>query len=171
MFNLTKKSQYQGGANIGTFSWLPDFKKDVLWLVRIVWGSILLSGCGVLSEGHSPMAYKKTFDVTLTETDNGQLIAVPLGANLVLRLKETPGTGFRWAVDTGDQDILKLRRSDYIPAEDSAVGGGGQRVLVFEAKRSGSVRLLLKLKRAWEGDKSVASRFEVKINVLADWSR
>jgi inhibitor of cysteine peptidase len=117
------------------------------------------------------MAYKKPFDVTLTETDNGQLITVPLGANLVLRLKETPGTGFRWAVDTGDQNILELRRSDYIPAKESAVGGGGQRVLAFEAKRSGSVRLLLKLKRAWEGDKSVAARFEVKIDVLADWSR
>ena len=117
------------------------------------------------------MAYKKPFDVTLTETDNGQLITVPLGANLVLRLKETPGTGFRWAVDTGDQNILELHRSDYIPAKESAVGGGGQRVLAFEAKRSGSVRLLLKLKRAWEGDKSVAARFEVKIDVLADWSR
>ena len=45
------------------------------------------------------------------------------------------------------------------------VGGGGQRVFVFEAKRSGSAHLLLKLRREWEGDKSIASRFEVTINV------
>jgi len=112
------------------------------------------------------MAGKMPLEITLTERDNGQSITVPLGANLVLRLNETPGSGFRWAVDTGDQTILELHRSDYIPANNPAVGGGGQRVLEFEAKGSGSVRLALKLQRAWEGDKTLASRFEVKIQVI-----
>ena len=112
------------------------------------------------------MAGKRPLEITLTERDNGESITVPLGANLVLRLNETPGSGFRWAVDTGDQKILELHRSDYIPAKNSAVGGGGQRVLEFEAKRSGSVRLALKLLRAWEGDRSLASRFEAEIHVI-----
>jgi inhibitor of cysteine peptidase len=112
------------------------------------------------------MIGKKTLEITLTERDNGGSINVPLGANLVLRLNETPGSGFRWEVDADDQKILELHRSDYIPAKTAAVGGSGQRILEFEAKRSGSVRLVLKLLRAWEGDKSLASRFEVKVHVI-----
>jgi inhibitor of cysteine peptidase len=127
---------------------------------------MLLLGCGALSEGNSSITGKKPLEITLTERDNGGSVTVPLGANLVLRLNETPGSGFRWEVDTGDQKILELHRSDYIPAKTAAVGGSGQRVLEFEAKRSGSVRLVLKLLRAWEGDKSLASRFEVTIHVI-----
>jgi inhibitor of cysteine peptidase len=111
------------------------------------------------------MGSKKMSGVTLTEADNGKSIAVPLGEKVILRLNETPSTGFRWAVDTGDNEIIELHGSDYIQAPGSAVGGGGQHVFVFEAKRSGSVRLLLKLRREWEGDKSIAARFEVTIHV------
>jgi inhibitor of cysteine peptidase len=103
--------------------------------------------------------------MTLTEADNGKSIAVVLGEKLVLRLNENPTTGFRWAVDTGDNEIIELNGTNYIPAPTSAVGGVGQRVFVFKAKKSGSVRLLLKLRREWEGDKSIASRFEVNIHV------
>jgi inhibitor of cysteine peptidase len=111
------------------------------------------------------MGSKKMSGVTLTEADNGKSIAVPLGGKVILQLNETPSTGFRWAVDTGDNEIIELHGSDYIQAPGSAVGGGGQHVFVFEAKRSGSVRLLLKLRREWEGDKSIAARFEVTIHV------
>jgi inhibitor of cysteine peptidase len=82
-------------------------------------------------------------EVTLTEADNGKSIAVALGEKVVLRLNENPTTGFRWAVDTGDNEIIELRSSEYIRAPGSAVGGGGQRVFVFEARRSGSFHLLL----------------------------
>ena len=103
--------------------------------------------------------------VTLTAEDNGKSIAVPLGEKVILRLNENPSTGFRWAVDPSDNEIIELRGCDYIQAPDSALGGVGQRVFVFKAKRSGSVCILLKLRREWEGNKPIASRFEVNIHV------
>jgi inhibitor of cysteine peptidase len=119
----------------------------------------------VFNQADSVTGSKKMSEVTLTEVDNGKSIAVQVGQKVILRLNENPTTGFRWAVDTGNNEIIELHSSEYIRAPGSAVGGGGQRVFVFEAKRSGSVRLLLKLWREWEGDKSIASRFDVSIHV------
>jgi inhibitor of cysteine peptidase len=121
--------------------------------------------CGVFNQADSVMGSKKMSEVTLTEADNGKSIAVSLHEKVILRLNETPSTGFRWAVAMGDNEIIKLSGSDYNQTSGSAVGGSGHRVFVFEVKRSGSAHLLLKLRREWEGDKSIASRFEVTINV------
>jgi inhibitor of cysteine peptidase len=126
---------------------------------------MLLSGCGVFGQGNSAASGKKPSGVLLTEADNGKSITVHLGEKVLLRLSENPSTGFRWAVESGASGITELRGSHYLPAKDSTVGRGGQRIFVFETKGSGRVRLVLKLRREW-GSKSVASRFKVYIEVV-----
>jgi len=130
-----------------------------------------LLGCGVFNQAVSAGDAEKMPEVTLTEADNGRSIMVSLGERVILRLNENPSTGFRWVVDKGDNGIIELSGTDYVQAPGSALGGGGHRVFVFEAKRSGSAHLLLKLRREWEGDKSIASRFELAINVPSDSGR
>jgi inhibitor of cysteine peptidase len=126
---------------------------------------MLLSGCGVFGQGNSAPNGKKPSEVLVTEADNGKSITVHLGEKVLLRLSENPNTGFRWAVESGVGGIIELHGSDFIPARDSAVGRGGQRIFVFETKGSGAVRLVLKLQREW-GRKSAASRFKVYIEVV-----
>jgi inhibitor of cysteine peptidase len=103
--------------------------------------------------------------MTLTHADNGTAVTIRPGEHVVIRLAEHPTTGFRWAVDQGDEAIVALRENTYSPAAGARVGGDGQHVWTFEAQHTGTVQLRFKLWRAWEGDKSVQERFEITIHV------
>lgn len=101
----------------------------------------------------------------LTQADNGKSVTMGLGEKIVLRLNENPTTGFQWALEQGNDEIVELVESDYIQAPSPGVGAGGQHIWTFKAKKSGSARIALKLWRAWEGDKSITERFEATIHV------
>src|SRR5262245_61588012 len=104
-------------------------------------------------------------EMTLTRGDNGKTIEVQAGDSVVVRLDENPTTGFIWAIDQDNDDILPLRHSDYTMAPGAGIGGGGQRTLTFQAQKAGTVSLQLKLWREWEGDQSITERFFVTIQV------
>ena len=110
-------------------------------------------------------------EVTLSEADSGKSISLVAGDTMIVRHNENPTTGYRWAVERGDNRIIALRHCDYERAQDSAVGAGGQRVLVLEARRSGSVHLSLQLRREWEREKPIARSFDVLIQVLVQGER
>jgi inhibitor of cysteine peptidase len=102
--------------------------------------------------------------ITLTETDTNQSFSVHLGDQIVVRLDENPTTGYRWAIDQIDEDLLVPEQDDFSMA-GTGVGGGGELIKKFTAKKPGSTRLGLKLWRDWEGDKSIIKRFDAVINV------
>ena len=103
--------------------------------------------------------------VTLTQADNGKSVEVRPGSIITIRLSENPTTGYRWAVDKIDSDVVVLKSSDYSPAPNTGVGGGGERTLTFEATKAGVAAVHLKLWRDWEGDNSITQRFDVTIQV------
>lgn len=103
---------------------------------------------------------------TLTRTDGGSRIEVRVGDVVVVRLPENPSTGFVWSSETAGGDALEPVRSEYLPAADASVGGGGQRSLSFRAVATGTVELRLKLWREWEGDKSIVDRFAATVRVV-----
>jgi inhibitor of cysteine peptidase len=103
--------------------------------------------------------------MTLTQSNNGKSVTISQGETVRMRLDENPSTGFRWVLEQGNDEILELLTSDYIQGSGAGVGGAGQRVWKFTAKKSGDVRLVMKRWRAWEGDKSTVERFEVTIRV------
>ncbi|MFM7881061.1 MAG: protease inhibitor I42 family protein [Microcystis panniformis] len=103
--------------------------------------------------------------LTLTRTDNGKSITMQVNDLLLLSLDENPTTGFQWAIDGGGSDLVELQSSEYVPAIESRVGGGGQRVLTFKAQRAGIGQLKLKLWREWQGEPSVVERFTVTLQV------
>jgi inhibitor of cysteine peptidase len=103
--------------------------------------------------------------LTLTRADNGKSITMQVNDLLLLSLDENPTTGFQWAVDGGGSDLVELQSSEYLPARESKVGGGGQRVLTFKAQRAGIDQLRLKLWREWQGEPSVVERFTVTLQV------
>ena len=71
-------------------------------------------------------------------------------------------------MERDDDEILDLLNSDYVQTPGLEVGGGGKRILRFKAKKSGDVLLVLKLWRAWEGDKYTVDHFEIMIHVKAN---
>jgi inhibitor of cysteine peptidase len=126
---------------------------------------LYLSGCQVCDRDESFREGKTLAGMTLTQSDNGKSVTISPGETVRISLDENPSTGFRWALEQGNDEILELLTSDYIQASGAGVGGGGQRVWKFTAKKSGDVRLVMKRWRAWEGDKSTVERFEVTIRV------
>jgi inhibitor of cysteine peptidase len=101
----------------------------------------------------------------LTAADSGKSLSVTIGDKVILQLNENPTSGFLWALDRYNSEIIELRSSDYIRAPASAVGGSGQRLFVFQAKSSGNVHLSLKLRRQWDTAKPIASIFDVSVRV------
>jgi len=103
--------------------------------------------------------------ITLTRAKHGKSIKAQVGDLITVSLDENPTTGFRWAIDKSDDDVLELLSSEYDASPGSKVGRGGQRVVTFEVRKAGVSPIDLKLWRAWEGDSSVTQRFGVTLRV------
>jgi len=104
-------------------------------------------------------------DVSVTLAENGGSVSLRIGDHLVVRLPETPTTGFRWAVAIGPQSALAASGDDFTLGGGSAVGGGGTHSFRFVAQRQGTDSIHLKLWRDWEGEQSVTDRFRVTVTV------
>ena len=104
--------------------------------------------------------------VKLSREDNGKLIELRKGDMMIVSLQETPTTGYRWAVDNIDEEILQLQDEGFRIAPEAGVGGRGTRTFSFRAITAGSANLKLKLRREWLGDASITERYSLTINVL-----
>jgi inhibitor of cysteine peptidase len=103
--------------------------------------------------------------ITLTGAAHGTTVETRAGDTIVVRLDENPSTGYKWALEKRQADVVALQRAEYARAPSSGVGGDGQRILTFKAKQAGIAALQLKLWRAWEGDTSIIERFTVTFHV------
>lgn len=105
--------------------------------------------------------------VTLTEGDHGRTVSVRCDDVLEVRLQENPTTGFRWTVERIDGDGVTLLGEDFSspPARVGVAGRAGIRIFRFVAGTPGNARVKLKRWREWEGEDSVAARFEVTVSV------
>ena len=129
-------------------------------------GLLLLPGGPVTSQSaESGSSHVAT--ITLTRADNGNAVALGVGDRLVLRLEENPTTGYRWALETHDDNVVSLLHQEYGTSPHAAVGGGGQRSWTFIAQKAGTDTLQLKLWRPWEGESSITRRFTVTLHVHA----
>ena len=103
--------------------------------------------------------------IMLLRSDNGKTIPICVDDTVVIRLDENPTTGYQWAIEERDEAEVALQSADYTRSRSAGVGGGGQRIWTFRAKRTGVVTLQLKLWRAWEGDPSIVERFTITLQV------
>jgi inhibitor of cysteine peptidase len=98
--------------------------------------------------------------------DDGRSFEIATGSTVVVVLAENPTTGYRWAVDQLDSEILALERSEFERGMLSGIGAGGMRKLAFTAHCAGTTDVVLKLSREWLGDMDVGGRFAVSLKVL-----
>ena len=102
--------------------------------------------------------------LTLTQQDNGRLVNVAKGSEILLSLPENPTTGFRWQLDDLAGHILESGESMFEPRSNAA-GAAGVRLFHFKVIGEGETKVRAKHWRQWEGDSSVTERFEVTVKV------
>ncbi len=97
--------------------------------------------------------------------DRGTSIGAEPGETVLVRLSETPSTGYRWALDHIDDGVLAKEGSEFVLPHDAAIGAAGQRTFAFKATNRGVGRIALSLRRGWEGPGSAIDGFEVSVRV------
>jgi inhibitor of cysteine peptidase len=107
--------------------------------------------------------------LTLTQADRGKSFEAHQDDVIIVRLPENPTTGYRWAIEEVDEEILEPEESDFSLSDfslspDAGIGGGGERKLSFRAKKAGIAHLELKLARSWEESAGI-DRYGVTIHV------
>ncbi len=105
-------------------------------------------------------------DTVVTEADDGKSVRVRLGEAFVVRLQESPTTGFRWEIHATNEAILSPRKSEFSQEPGQGIGGGGLRSFEFRTASRGTVQISMKLWRDWEGEGSVTKRFQVTVHVV-----
>jgi inhibitor of cysteine peptidase len=136
---------------------------------KIGWAAaILLSAlCAWVGSGAHADTYRPGDPMPsrmLSEKDDGRVVTVHVGEEVRLALPENASTGFRWAMDPADGDVIEVLGQDAAYASN-AVGSGGLAVFSFRARKPGKAELRFKHWRHWEGDASVIRRFAVRIEV------
>ena len=100
----------------------------------------------------------------LTSADNGRTIELHVGGEAALRLPENPSTGYRWAVDAADPNLVQIEERGRLATSDK-IGAGGEAQWLIKAIAPGATEIKLKRWRQWEGERSVVERFEIKLRV------
>jgi inhibitor of cysteine peptidase len=86
------------------------------------------------------------------------------GDSVVIRLAESPTSGYRWQLDEFDPDVLEPAGDAFTPSTDGTTGGGGTREFRFVVVTHGHSDIALSLRRAWETDTAAARRFRTTVN-------
>jgi inhibitor of cysteine peptidase len=142
-----------------TGSWTP-----LLLVARII---ALVSLCLLYSANAvcSPDSKKETQTMQLlVEQDNGRTINLHLGESVQLTLPENATTGYRWAIDHYDKEIIEMLATEP-HYQAPAIGSAGEVTFIFQTKKIGTGEIVLKHWRHWEGDASVIARFRVQLHI------
>ena len=100
----------------------------------------------------------------LVESDNGRTVDIHVDELVRVNLPENATSGYRWAIDSYDEECLEtLATEPRYTAE--ALGSGGDVTFIFRGKKIGTGEIVLKHWRHWEGDASVTTRFRILLHV------
>lgn len=93
-----------------------------------------------------------------SEANSQQPVELQIGEDAQIVLAENPTTGFRWVAEPEPTE------SRFQPADSTAVGAAGHRILTFRGLPLGEHLLRFKLRRAWEENvvKEVHFRIQVR---------
>ncbi len=100
------------------------------------------------------------------EQDDGKAIEIQAGKRIVIDLKESPTTGYKWTDPLFDKQFLGLEANEFKLGPQAAVGGGGTRHLVFVAKLPGNTPITLINKRPWEGSGPPVGKFTIMVRIV-----
>lgn len=104
---------------------------------------------------------------TVTDKDNGKIIALSRSNLLAVKLPMSAGTGFGWTVVKNNaQQLAPVGKAEIIPGKDpKIVGGPLTQVFRFEAKKAGKSELELHYQRPFEKEKPPAKTFKIVVQI------
>jgi inhibitor of cysteine peptidase len=91
-------------------------------------------------------------------------VEAAVGDSLVLTLPENATTGYQWVVSR-TPDVLEVVADEAVPPETAAPGAGGMRRWRWTARRPGSDRLVLELRRPWQREEAPEDAVVVEVSV------
>jgi inhibitor of cysteine peptidase len=94
----------------------------------------------------------------------GTTLAVRLGDRIIVRLPETPTTGYRWAVDDSGGAVTVDSTTFEPPTDPTLPGSGGARLVTATATAAGTGSLRLTSVRRG-GSSASGDSWEVRIEV------
>jgi inhibitor of cysteine peptidase len=130
------------------------------WLVAAVLATLLSVGVSLVIS--SPKEVKMSS--VLTAADNGRTVELHVGDEVALRLPENATTGYRWAIDSADANLVDIKEGQYVSTSEK-MGGGGEAQWLIKAKAPGATSIKLKRWRQWEGESSVVERYEITLRI------
>jgi inhibitor of cysteine peptidase len=104
--------------------------------------------------------------ILIDQTQKNQTFDVSVSDTIIITLKENPTTGYRWKLDHGNEEIIKMEDSKYSMTSANGIGGGGTRTFTFKALSLGKTNVQLSLKREWEKKLTGFDQFKVFIMVI-----
>jgi len=103
-------------------------------------------------------------EIKLDKAHAGRSLSVACGDTVVVRLDETPTSGYRWEVAEIDPAVLKLASDDFVPASGTTRGGGGHHEFRFEVVTAGKSPLRLIRRRPWEPASAAVEELGATVN-------
>jgi predicted secreted protein len=103
--------------------------------------------------------------VELEAADSAGAFTLRIGERVVIRLAESPGTGYRWTAADLDETRISLEDSEFSQAARGDVGGAGIRTLTLRARRRGVVTVTLENRRAWAGSGAPVGQFQATFTI------
>jgi inhibitor of cysteine peptidase len=112
---------------------------------------------------------KKTASKNDSRKENEQIrfvVMVEEGKEFTVRLNSNRTTGYQWRpAESLDERVVKVVRSEYVPYDTSAVGGGGEEVWTFLATGKGDTEIAMEYVRPWEKGQSEMKTATIKVSV------
>ncbi len=128
---------------------------------------VLLVACLVFAAGTfglpTPKQLPRSMPI-IVEKDNGRTLDIRLGELVRVSLPENATTGYRWAIDHFDQELIEIVATEP-HYRSNAIGSGGEVDFIFKGKQLGVGEIMLKHWRQWQGDSSIISRFQFRLHV------
>jgi inhibitor of cysteine peptidase len=106
--------------------------------------------------------------VNVTKADNGKSVSMAMNGVVVVTLDGNATTGYAWALESGNDKVLKAQgdpKYNPLPAAPGMVGTGGAYEFRFNAVGAGTATLKFIHKQPWVQSDPKAETFSVTVNV------
>ena len=108
----------------------------------------------------------KSSSMQLSKADNGKTAQVAQGGIVEVVLEGNPGsTGYLWALESGNDAVLKPQGDYQFTSTSNLPGAGGKFSFKFTAASAGSVTLKFANKQSWNLNDPKAETFTVTVTV------
>ena len=124
-------------------------------------GATLVAACG---SSKKAAADGRTLKTAYTEANNKDTVALKVGQQIFVTLKENPSTGYSWNVKLANGLAMVSTEFTAPSTSPPLAGAGGKRTWVIRADNAGMLKFSGVYVRSWEKKGKKARSFSLTIN-------